>query len=72
MQTMAGARLLYEPNIPWTVVVPVNHILGRAPLMRTYLEGSSASTIPFSLSRYKNKHFKHGTAYRRRNRELFV
>ena len=65
MQTMAGASLLYEPNIPWTVVMPINHILGRVPLMRTYLEGSSASTIPFSLSRYKDRYFKYGTADQR-------
>ena len=64
MQRMAGARLLYEPNIQWTVVVPVNHILGRVPLMRTYLEGSSAPTIPFSLARYKERHLKYGTADR--------
>ena len=64
MQRMAGARLLYEPNIQWTVVVPVNHILGRASLMKTYLEGSSAPSIPFSFARYKDRHFKHGTADR--------
>ena len=48
--------------------MPVNHILGRVPLMRTYLEGSSATTIPFSLARYKDRHFKcfkYGTADRR-------
>ena len=38
MQTMAGAHLLYEPNIPWTIVMPVTHILDRVPLMGTYLE----------------------------------
>ena len=65
MQTMAWARLLYEPNIPWTFIMPVNHILSRVPLMRTFLEGSSASTIPFSLSHYKNRYFKYGTADQR-------
>ena len=69
MQTMAGERLLYEPNVPWTVVMPITHILGRVSLMRTYLEGSSASTIPFSLSRYKDRHFKYETADQRGSEE---
>ena len=31
----------------------------------TFLEGSSASTIPFSLSQYKDRYFKYGAADRR-------
>ena len=65
MLRMAGARLSYKSNIPWTVVVPVNHILGRVPQMRTYLEGSSDPTIPFSFARYRGRHFKYGTEDRR-------
>ena len=50
MQRTAGARLLYVPTKPWTMVLPVNHILGKVPLMKVYLDGSSAPTIPHSFA----------------------
>ena len=36
--------------------------LQRVPLMRTFLEGSSASTIPFPLSQFKDRSFNYGAA----------
>ena len=62
MQRMAGARLSYEPNIPWSVVMPATHILGRVPLMKAYLDGSIFPIIPFRFARHKDQYFKHGTA----------
>ena len=64
MQRRAGARMFYVPSIPWTIVIPVNHILGRVPLMRLYLEGSTQPSIPRSLARDKAAYFEHGCADR--------
>ena len=64
LQRKAGARTFYVPSIPWTIVIPVNHILGRVPLMRLYLEGSTQPTIPRSLARDKAAYFEHGCADR--------
>jgi hypothetical protein len=50
LQTAAGARMFYEPYTPWLIVLPINHILGRVPLMRAYLHGSDSPTIPNSLA----------------------
>ena len=63
LQRNAGARLFYVPKKPWTIVVPINRILGRVPLMRCYLAGSSAPTIPHSMAR-ERKWFKYGVADR--------
>jgi hypothetical protein len=44
----AGARMFYEPDQPWLIVLPINHIVGRVPLIKAYLEGSDSPTIPNS------------------------
>ena len=62
LQRKAGARLFYVPTKAWSIVVPVNHILGRVPLMQCHLAGSSAATIPHSMSADKRVYFKHGCA----------
>ena len=64
LQRKSGARMFYVPSIPWTIVLPINHILGRVPLMPVYLEGSTHPTIPHSLSRDKHTFFEHGCADR--------
>ena len=46
MQQKAGERIFYVLSIPWTIVLPVNHILDRVPLMKLYLGGSTQPTIP--------------------------
>ena len=60
----AGARMFYEPDEPWLIVLPINHILGRVPLMKAYLEGSDSPTIPSSLARHGQVYFRHGHADR--------
>ncbi len=42
LQKEAGAQMFYEPATPWLIVLPVNHILGRVPLMKAYLGGSDS------------------------------
>jgi hypothetical protein len=64
LQREAGARMFYEPDRPWLIVLPINHILGRVPLMKVYLEGSDSPTIPSSLARFKQPYFRHGHADR--------
>ena len=66
MQQRAGARMFsgYVPSIQWTIVLPVNHILGRVLLMKLYLEGSKQPTIPRSLARDQGFYFEHGCADR--------
>ena len=61
-QQRAGARIFYVPSIPWTSVLPVNHVLGRVPLMKLYLEGSTQATILRSLVRNQGAYFEHGCA----------
>lgn len=62
LQLKAGARMFYVPSIPWTIVLPINHILGRVPLMRLHLQGSEAPTIPHSFARDKEAYFEYGCA----------
>ena len=64
LQREAGARMFYEPDKAWSMVLPINHILGRVPLMKAYLEGSDSPTIPSSLARHNNVYFRHGHADR--------
>ena len=64
LQREAGARMFYEPDKAWLMVLPINHILGRVPLMKAYLEGSDSPTIPSSLARHNNVYFRHGHADR--------
>ena len=47
----AGARMFYEPDQPWLIVLPINHIVGRVQLMKAYLEDSDSPTIQSSLTR---------------------
>ena len=49
MQHNSGARVLYVPTKPWTIVLPVNRILGKVPLIRLYLSGSSEHIILWIL-----------------------
>jgi hypothetical protein len=64
LQKEAGARMFYEPDKPWLIVLPINHILGRVPLMKAYLGGSDSPTIPSSLANRKLAYFRHGHADR--------
>ena len=54
----------YVPDTPWLIVLPINHILGRVPLMKAYLCGSQSPTIPRAVSHLKQSHFRHGHADR--------
>ena len=64
LQREGGARMFYVPDTQWLTVLPVNHILGRVPLMKTYLCGSSSPTIPHEFSHHKQAYFKYGHADR--------
>jgi hypothetical protein len=64
LQKKAGAQIFYEPDTPWLIVLPINHILGRVPLMKAFLDGSDSPTIPSSLARYRTIYFRHGHADR--------
>jgi len=64
LQRTAGARMFYVPSTAWTIVLPINHILGRVPLMRLYLNGSTEPTIPHSFAGDKDTYFKYGCADR--------
>ena len=52
--------MFYKPDKEWLIVLPINHILGRVPLMKAYLRGSMSPTIPASFAPQKQAHFKHG------------
>ncbi len=56
--------MFYVPDTKWLIVLPINHILGRVPLMKAYLAGSSSPTISSEFSRFKQLYFKHGHADR--------
>ena len=64
LQREGGARMFYAPDTPWLIVLPINHILGRVPLMKAYFCGSSTPTIPRAFSHYKQTYFKYGHADR--------
>jgi hypothetical protein len=53
LQREAGAQMFYVPNKPWLCALPINHILGRKPLMKVYLKGSNSPTIPSSMAQQK-------------------
>ena len=57
-------RFFYVPDKAWTIVVPVRNILGRAPLMRCYLEGGQHNTIPHSMAAKRERYFAEGHADR--------
>jgi hypothetical protein len=46
LKTKGGASMFYKPDKEWLIVLPINHILGRVPLMKAYLSGSMSPTIP--------------------------
>ena len=60
LQTNGGASMFYKPDKEWLIVLPINHILSRVPLMKAYLSGSMSPTIPESFAPQKQAHFKHG------------
>ncbi len=64
LQTKGGARVFYKPDKEWLTVLPINHILGRVPLMKAYLRGSMSPTILASFAPQKQAHFKHGPSDR--------
>ena len=64
MQEEGGARMFYVSDTKWQIVLPINHILGRVPLMKAFLCGSSSPTIPCQFARWKQLYFKHGHADR--------
>ncbi len=64
LQADGGARLFYITDTKWLIVLPINHILCRVPLMKAYLAGSGSPTIPSEFSRFKQLYFKHGHADR--------
>jgi hypothetical protein len=36
LQKEAGSRMFYETYTLWLIILPINHILGRLPLMKEY------------------------------------
>ena len=60
LQRNGGARMFYKPDKEWLIVLPINHILGRVPLMKAYLRGSMSPTIPASFAPLKQTYFRHG------------
>ena len=62
IQKLAGAQMYYEPSTPWVAVVPVRHIVGRAPLMRSFRGGGVTGTIPHCFARHRQSHFEQGKA----------
>jgi hypothetical protein len=51
--------MFYKPDKEWLIVLPINHILGRLPLMQAYLCGSMSPTIPASFAPHKQP-YAHG------------
>ena len=48
LQRRSGARMFYVPSTQWTLVLPINHILGRVPLMRLYLQLIFVNCVMFA------------------------
>ena len=54
---------LYEPGpIPCLYVTPVDHMVGRVPLIPLFLAGNSTPTIPHKFSKHKGSGFPMGCA----------
>ena len=52
---------LYEPGpIPCLYVAPVDHMVGRVPLIPLFLAGNSTPTIPHKFSKHKGSGFSMG------------
>ena len=59
----AGVLKLYEPGpIPCLYVAPVDHVVGRVPLIPLFLAGNSTPTIPHKFSKRKGTGFPLGCA----------
>ena len=59
----AGVLKLYEPGpILCLYVAPVDHMVGRVPLIPLFLAGNSTPTIPHKLSKHKSSAFPMGFA----------
>ncbi len=59
----AGMLKLYERGpIPCLYVAPVDHMVGRVPLIPLFLAGNSTPTIPHKLSKHKGSVFTMGCA----------
>ena len=68
--------MYYEPSTQWVAVVLVRHIghidillticqrhiIGRAPLMRSFVGGGVTGTIPHCFARHRQSHFEQGKA----------
>ena len=54
------ASMFYEPVVPLTISIPVHNIIGRAPLMRTYIWGGDRATIPNAFAGAKDSQFELG------------
>ena len=54
---------LYEPGpIPCLYVAPLDHVVGRVPLIPLFLAGNSTPTIPHKFSKHKGSGFSMGSA----------
>ncbi len=52
---------MYEPGpIPCLYVAPVDHMVGRVPLISLFLAGNSTPTTPYKLSKHKGSVFPMG------------
>jgi hypothetical protein len=57
-----GSRMFYEPTEKWLWVTTVKNIIGRAPLVKAYIDGGLNNTIPHRLGHLKASKFKYGRA----------
>ena len=58
-----GVQKLYKPSpTPILYVGPVANVLGRAPLMPSFLVGNSTPNIPHQLRQHRSSRFLHGLA----------
>ena len=59
----AGVLKLYEPGpIPCLYVAPLDHVVGRVPLIPLFLAGNTTPTIPHKFSKRKGTGFPLGCA----------
>ena len=59
----AGVLKLYEPGpIQCLYVAPVDHVVGRVPLIPLFLAGNSTPTVPHKFSKHKSSGFSMGSA----------
>jgi hypothetical protein len=48
-----------DPRLPCLYICPVANVLGRAPLIQCFIDGSRHPTIPY---RFKDDHWRLGSA----------